>query len=333
MKIIVHNVSCAICSLVLATTASAGIIPPTNENDFFAYSSLIDIMKPSQSCKSRPQAVASTVRPAFSQFNNLRLIAVAETGVFNDVWHPSSNGDVSSTVKLAAVRFITDGSAYVKFDRQVFDVADLCADMNYKVAASSCGEGMVAGKVCAYSSEYVEACYEPTEWCLKYGYAKTVSSCASNEKPANPCPHNPEYYRSCENASNEICEAKGYYQACEEGKIPDETQAGCPEDSSYKKCVCNPCTGFNYTAEEASAAGYVPEDVVCNSCGTIKYKRRPADCGEFVECDCGGVGETCWSGSRKLFESCKDCNMPCEEGAVNINTYWCRRALKCWIKS
>lgn len=331
MKIIVHNLCCLVCSLVYATVAWPAILRPADDGNFLSYPSLVD-MNPSQTCKSRPRAVAVTVRPVFSLSLNAGPAVSSEAVLLNDIWHPYTIGNISQSAKFAAVRFITDNSVYVNFDKQIFDVADLCADTNYKVLASSCTDGTIAGRSCAYSSDYIEGCYEPAEWCLKYGYGKTVSSCGTNEKPTNPCPYNPGFYKSCENAANEICEQQGYFLNCETGKIHNDTAESCPEDGAYKKCVCNPCEGFPYTAEEAGAQGYVPSAEVCNSCGTIKYKRQMADCGTFVECDCGGVGEACWSGSRKMYESCKDCTAPCEDGLVNLNTYFCKRALRCWIK-
>ena len=62
------------------------------------------------------------------------------------------------------------------------------------------------------------------------------------------------------------------------GKVGDTNQS-CPYNESYKKCVCNPCGGYDYTAAQASAQGYTPGEV-CNSCGTMKYKRSANACDE-----------------------------------------------------
>jgi len=72
--------------------------------------------------------------------------------------------------------------------------------------------------------------------------------------------------------------------------------------------VCNPCGGYGYTASEANAQGYTPGEV-CNSCGTMKYKRSANACDGFKECTCGGEsGATvCYSGTVKKYSSCKSC--------------------------
>ena len=88
--------------------------------------------------------------------------------------------------------------------------------------------------------------------------------------------------------------------------------------------------------------------------------RLPADCGSYVECDCGGIGTACWSGTKKLYASCqsccenrcsiadsdrkdgilyeyeecsgKYCDIGCAMGYEDLDNYWCDGALRCLVK-
>ena len=93
---------------------------------------------------------------------------------------------------------------------------------------------------------------------------------------------------------------------CETGKVGD-TGDVCPYNSSYKKCICNPCNGYDYTASEATEQGYTMGES-CNSCGTLKYKRTANVCEGYLECDAGGAtgADVCYSGSVKKFSECLD---------------------------
>ena len=120
----------------------------------------------------------------------------------------------------------------------------------------------------------------------------------------------------------------------EDGKILDPGQV-CSYNSAYKKCECNPCSGYDYTYAQATEQGYEPDGEACNSCGTKKYKRKAKECTGFYICDYGGeVGaETCMSGTVKMFSSCKEkADETCPDGTVNMDTYWCNDALKCFFK-
>ncbi len=94
---------------------------------------------------------------------------------------------------------------------------------------------------------------------------------------------------------------------CDTGKVRDSSQV-CTYDEDYAKCICDPCVGFNYTIAQASEQGYEPGEI-CNSCGTIKYKRVENDCSGYKTCNCGGeIGaDVCYSGTVQKFDTCKEC--------------------------
>ena len=188
----------------------------------------------------------------------------------------------------------------------------------------------MAGTPCPYTSDFVDACLTPEEWCRGNGYNITEADCVIPQYPINACPKDETFFSKCEVDNDRACKDENYALTCETGYILD-TATSCPYDPNYKTCVCNPCEGYAYTAEEANAQGYEPFGIPCNSCGTMKYMRQPADCGEYVECDCGGIGTACWSGTKKLFSSCKSCYTACAEGQLDRNYYWCEGALKCFL--
>ena len=227
-------------------------------------------------------------------------------------------------LKLANVRFIVGDER----QEMTFDVAALCAQNGFAIAAESCGADL-AGAFCPYSTDYTDKCFTPQEWCLNNNY--TLSSCPKPQYPASACPKDEALFRSCEIDNARACEEDGYFLTCELGQIADS--GSCPYDDTYHPCICNPCEGYAYTAEEANAQGYQPFGAVCNSCGTMKYMRLPADCGDKVECDCGGIGTACWSGTKKLYESCQSCYVPCPSGQLDRNYYWCGEALQCFLPS
>ena len=67
----------------------------------------------------------------------------------------------------------------------------------------------------------------------------------------------------------------GFVSGCGQGEILDPDGL-CPYDAAYGKCVCDPCSGYDYTYEEATEKGYEVDGAACDSCGTKKYKRRNA---------------------------------------------------------
>jgi len=208
-------------------------------------------------------------------------------------------------LKLAAVHFITNDGG-LKFGGsnpggQEFNPGDLCKSRGY--LHKGCPAGYIPGEACTEDSSFVKECIDPDTWCRGNGY--NVTSCTLPKYLSGKCPHSSTLYKSCETDNARACRDAGYASNCEVGKIGDRA---CPYDSKYKTCVCNPCAGFAYTSAQASAQGYVPGEV-CNSCGTIKYKRTENACSGFKTCDCGGAtgAKTCWSGTVKKFDTCKEC--------------------------
>ncbi len=208
-------------------------------------------------------------------------------------------------LKLAAVHFITNDGG-LKFGGgnpggQEFNPGDLCKSRGY--LHKGCPAGYIPGEACTEDSSFVKECIDPNTWCRGNGY--NVTSCTLPKYLSGKCPHSSTLYKSCETDNARACQDAGYASSCEVGKIGDRA---CPYDSKYKTCVCNPCAGFAYTSAQASAQGYVPGEV-CNSCGTMKYKRSEAPCDGFKTCDCGGAtgAKTCWSGTVKKFDTCKEC--------------------------
>ena len=211
--------------------------------------------------------------------------------------------------KLAAVHFITNDNA-LDFN-QSFKADELCQSLGYRQVV--CDGGEVKLEECTYDSSYARGCIKPDEWCRNNGY--TVTSCPMPRYPQNLCPYSDNYFKDCKADSDKACKEAGYGLGCETGKMMDGSQA-CPYDSAYKKCVCNPCSGYNYTADQASAQGYQPGEG-CNSCGTMKYKRTVNECSGYKTCDCGGTAgaSICYSGTVKKFSSCEECK--CEPSCTS----------------
>ena len=236
-----------------------------------AYASLVDTSQ-NQTFESRPQAAAISKRPVSSPF-----------------------------IKLAAVHFIAnDGN--LSFGNQEFLPEDICKQGGY--THKGCPAGYVKGEACPEDGSYVKDCIDPDTWCKNNGYE--VTGCQVPQYPQGACPYGSGYYKSCETDNIRACKELGYSLTCEAGKVGDTNQS-CPYNESYKKCVCNPCEGYDYTASEANAQGYTPGEV-CNSCGTMKYKRSANACDGFKECTDGGAAgaEVCYSGSLKKFSECKE---------------------------
>ena len=142
--------------------------------------------------------------------------------------------------------------------------------------------------------------------CKNEGY--TITSCEPPTYVSGaPCPYNDKYYAKCSEDKVRACKDAGYVDSCGDGYVLDSAQS-CPYDSSYKKCKCNPCDGYTYTYEQATADGYVT-DGFCLSCNTTKYKRKNNPCVGYYSCECGGeIGTaTCKSGSVTKYAVCKTC--------------------------
>ena len=230
--------------------------------------SLVDTSQ-NQAFESRPQAAAISKRPVSSSF-----------------------------IKLAAVHFITNDNT-LNFGNQEFLPGDLCKQGGY--THEGCPTGYVKQEACPEDSRFYKRCIEADSWCKNNGYA--ITSCSVPKYPANPCPYKSSLYKSCETDNIRACKELGYSLTCEAGKVGGDS---CPYNSSYKKCICNPCSGYGYTAAQASAQGYVPGEV-CNSCGTIKYKRSENKCDGYQTCSEGGTSgaSVCYSGTTKKFSECK----------------------------
>ena len=149
-----------------------------------------------------------------------------------------------------------------------------------------------------------------------------ITSCEPPSYPSGQCPYNSNYYAACKNDPEQACKNAGYVTSCEEGYVQDGSQV-CSYDSSYFKCKCNPCDGYSYTQAQAEAQGYV-SDGSCQSCGTIKYRRKEAPCDGYNICECGGeIGSsTCYTGTVKKYSVCKSCcenkctETSCPEGYI-----------------
>ena len=179
-------------------------------------------------------------------------------------------GSLKDYPKIASVRFITDG----KNGNNQFNGSSGSLDQEFTT------EGI----------------------CFQAGYR--LKSCPAGYIKGEACPDDSTYVRECIDTAT-WCKEAGYILTCDSGKIGDTAQV-CPYNDSYKKCICNPCRGFDYTAAEATAQGYVPGEV-CNSCGTIKYKRTANACTGFKQCPNGGAAGAgvCYAGTVKMFDSCK----------------------------
>ena len=302
-----------------------------------AYASLVDTSQ-NQTFESRPQAAAIPKRPVPSSFAGLVL---------------QRQEPLKYYPKFANVKFIV-GDGELDFGYTEFSTDDLCKQAGY--VHNGCPAGYIRDDECPYDSKFVRDCIDPDIWCKNNGYH--VTSCSVPEYPANPCPYKSSLYKSCETDNIRACKELGYSLTCEAGKVGDINQS-CPYNDSYKKCICNPCSGYDYTAAQASAQGYVPGEV-CNSCGTIKYKRTENACSGYKTCDCGGEAgaKVCYSGAVQKFDTCRSCcenkctlascpagntceyescskkycAVGCATGYLDLDNYWCGGALSCLVK-
>lgn len=175
--------------------------------------------------------------------------------------------------------------------------------------------------------------------CASEGY--TITSCPEGFAVdiKDLCPHSIDrkYYKKCYSLA-ELCMQKGFSVYCGDGYEFNESQY-CAYDSAYKKCRCAACEGYDYSEAQANALGYEPDGDPCNSCGVYKYKRKDAACSGFdydsSNCgvsSCGTLsGATCQSGNILKYKECTPCPVPgCDTGMINMDTYWCDGALRCW---
>lgn len=233
-----------------------------------AYASLTNITQ-NQTFESRPQAAIYSKRPV-------------------------------SLTKLAAVHFITN-DGQLNFGEQEFKPRDLCITAGYII--KECPTGHIAVDTCPDDPSYFKSCIDKSTWCQNNDYK--FNSCKLPQYPSTPCPYDSTYYKSCETDNARACQELGYSLSCETGKISNSNDI-CPYDYRYKKCICNPCNGYDYTASEATEQGYTMGES-CNSCGTLKYKRTANPCNGYLECSEGGASgaSVCYSGTIKKFSECK----------------------------
>ena len=211
-----------------------------------------------------------------------------------------------------------DGDFEIDTDQQ-------CQKEGYSI--TSCPAGSSATGICPYDDKYYSGYKTYEELCKQDNYYKTCSGGMVLD-PDQSCDYDSSYKKCI--PSEEACVSEGYQSSCEDGKILDPGQV-CSYNSSYQKCECNPCDGFEYSYEEATAQGYEVDGEACNSCGVMKYKRKVKECLGFSVCDCGGeIGTTeCWSGEQQMFLNCKACVEECDSGEIDLNNYWCNGDLKC----
>ena len=145
---------------------------------------------------------------------------------------------------------------------------------------------------------------DTTKQCQNEGY--NITSCSLPSYPSGQCPYNDKYFAKCVEDRPRACNETGFTETqCSSGMVVDTT---CSYDANYKKCKCNPCSGYDYTYAQATAQGYVA-DGSCLSCSETKYKRKENPCTGYTTCECGGeIGSAvCYSGSTQKFKSCKKC--------------------------
>ena len=145
---------------------------------------------------------------------------------------------------------------------------------------------------------------DTVQQCGNEGYS--VTSCSLPAYPSGQCPYNSAYFAKCVEDRPRACKEAGFTEtSCASGTVVEAT---CSFDANYKKCKCDPCSGYDYTYAQATAQGYVP-DGSCLSCSETKYKRKENPCSGYSSCECGGEtgSASCYSGSIQKFESCKPC--------------------------
>lgn len=239
-------------------------------------------------------------------------------------------------VKLAAVCSVGGGGCsnlqfgFNSSDNSFgFDPAQQCKDDGYTVTACP-GGGMPSGE-CPYKKGYFLSCSSAEQICRENGY--TVTSCTPPAYPEGACPQSGNYFKSCSDNPGKACEEKGYTNTCTDGKIPD-TSSTCSYDTTYTECKCDPCIGYEYTLEQAQSDGWHIVGAACNSCGEFKYMREAESCTGFYSCDDDGGeagADTCMSGEKKMFSSCKSPIKECAAGLLDMDNFWCNGALRCLL--
>lgn len=171
--------------------------------------------------------------------------------------------------------------------------------------AAVCFLGIGCGDEAKFAKVDDNFAIDTVNQCKNEGF--TVTSCSLPSYPNVVCTYNPNYYAECKEDKPRACKEAGYVTSCGTGYVLDTSQT-CPYDSSYKKCKCDPCSGYDYTYDQATATGYVA-DGFCMSCGTTKYKRKNNPCIGYNVCECGGESgsASCTSGTVQKFDTCHPC--------------------------
>ena len=195
-----------------------------------------------------------------------------------------------------------------------------CSDYGYQ---SACGSGQTGEYVFVTNTL---SCYKNCRCTEDYKY--TDSNCqppyylegtACNDGSGNK-------YKDCKLDVEEAC--SGYTKECPDGwRLEDGNR--CKYDEEYGTC-CNMCKGYNY---EMVSEGYV-ENGSCDGCNGKRYKIKEDPCDGYTTCEYGAAvgAKTCKSGNTVKYSDCKKKPQSCPTGSLNLDTYWCAGALKCWIK-
>ena len=96
---------------------------------------------------------------------------------------------------------------------------------------------------------------DTVQQCKNEGYS--VTSCSLPAYPSGQCPYNGTYFAKCVEDRPRACKEAGFTEtSCASGTVVEAT---CSFDANYKKCKCDPCSGYGYTYAQATAQGYVPD--------------------------------------------------------------------------
>ena len=217
---------------------------------------------------------------------------------------PISHLNPNNAVKLAAVCALGGGKCNnLSFQPSLkLDPIALCKDEGYTY--NSCVNGILSDE-CPHKKGYFRKCTLSADACIAEGYK--ITSCSLPSYLSQPCPYNDSYHKSCVKNSDKACQEAGYFK-CGIGEVADGSQ--CPYDSNYYNgpCNCAPCKGYQYSLSQASSEGWEPDGTPCQSCTSLKYKRKATSCGtNFHTCSNGGTigASSCKSGDETLYTECK----------------------------
>ncbi len=157
--------------------------------------------------------------------------------------------------------------------------------------------------------------------CSDYGLLSSPKDtnlyvCAKVQKGPLTC------YGSC------ICLSKFKYDA---SNCSNPEGISC--DGKYESCCMANCENYPH---ESIPEGYA-ESGRCTDCvGKVWYSIKPKDCGSgYQTCSNGpeAGASSCKSGELIYYSECKPDTITCTSPQVNLESYWCNGALKCWVKN